>query len=135
MATKSIRLNEQLVMQAQMAGALHHRSTPNQLEYWATLGKMISSKINMEDALSVLQGLKKIRVETVQSTAVDSDAVFAQLEADRETGFADKPVTAAPFFFEASHTQPGYIDRVNTATGERTTGTFQNGVFEVMDAG
>lgn len=134
MATKSIRLNEQLVVQAQRAGALQHRTVPNQLEYWATLGKMISSRINMEDALAVLQGLKRVRVETIQSAAVDSGTVFAQLEADRENGFKDKPVTGAPFFFEASHSNPGLLDKVNTATGERITGKFQNGVFEAVNA-
>lgn len=134
MSTKSIRVNEQLVIQAQMAGAIQHRSVPNQLEYWATLGKMISKIIDIEDALAILQGLKKIKVEAVASTPVDSDSVFAQLEDDRATGFIDKPVTNAPFFYEFSKAHPGYIDKVNTKTGERFTGLFKQGFFEVMNA-
>ncbi len=134
MATKSIRISEQLAFQAQAAGALYHRSIPNQLEYWATLGKMISSKINMEDALAVLQGLKTVKVEAVPSAPVDPDAVFEQLESDRTTGFNGKPVTGAPVFYEASLSKPGCIDQVNTQTGERNTGRFRNGVFEAADA-
>ncbi len=134
MATKSIRISEQLAFQAQAAGALQHRSAPNQLEYWATLGKMISSKINIEDALAILQGLKTIKIETLPSAPVDPDSVFDRLESDRAKGFTDKPVTGAPFFYEASLSRPGSIDKVDTKTGLRTTGQFKNGVFEAVDA-
>jgi len=134
MATKSIRISAQLAFQAQAAGALQHRSAPNQLEYWAALGKMISSKINMEDALAILQGLKTIKIETVPSAPVEPDSVFDQLESDRAQGFNGKPVTSAPFFYERSLSKPGCIDKVDTRTGLRTTGRFRNGVFETVNA-
>lgn len=134
MSTKSIRISEQLAFQAQVAGALQHRSAPNQLEYWATLGKMVSSKINMEDALAILQGLKTIKIETVPSAPIEPDSVFDRLESDRAKGFKDKPVTSAPFFYEASLSHPGCIDKVDTQTGMRSTGKFRNGFFEVVNA-
>ncbi len=129
MSTKSIRLNEQLITEAKRAGALQHRTAPNQVEFWATLGRMMSSILRMEDVLAIMQGLKKINIESIESTSVDSDSVFADLEADRANGFKNTPVTNAPFFFEVSLSTPGLLDKVNTETGERETGKFENGNF------
>lgn len=134
MATKPIRLDEELIAQAARTGALQHRTAPNQVEYWAKLGKMVASVLGMEDALAVMQGLKKINLETVESASVDSDSVFAQLEADRDIGFKDKPITNAPFYFEASLSAPGLLDKVSTKTGERKTGRFENGTFTEVQA-
>lgn len=129
MATKSIRLNADLIFQAQSAAGVQHRSIPNQVEFWATLGRIISSVIGIEDAFAVLQGLKVLRVEPTQTVSIDSDTVFNDLEADRVKGFADKPITSAPFYFEASNKKPGLLDRVDSQTGERKTGKFTNGEF------
>ena len=134
MTTKSIRLNSDLIFQAQSAAAVQRRSIPNQLEYWATLGRIISAVIGIEDAFAILQGLKKIRVEPTQTISVDSDTVFNNLEADRAKGFVDKPITSAPFYFEASQKMPGLLDRVNSLTGERKTGKFANGKFREINA-
>ncbi len=134
MTTKSIRLNTDLIFQAQSAAAVQRRSIPNQVEYWATLGRIISSVISIEDAFAILQGLKKLRVEPTQTISIDSDIVFNNLEADRANGFVDKPITSAPFYFEASQKMPGLLDRVNSLTGERKTGKFANGKFREINA-
>ncbi len=134
MTTKSIRLNTDLIFQAQSAAAVQRRSIPNQVEYWATLGRIISSVIGMEDAFAILQGLKEIRVEPTQTISIDSDTVFNNLEVDRAKGFVDKPITSAPFYFEASQKMPGLLDRVNSLTGERRTGKFANGKFREINA-
>ena len=134
MKTKSIRLDARLVNQAKSAAFIQRRSIPNQLEYWASLGKMVSSVIGVEDAFAVIHGLKKIRVELPETAPIDSDAVFSNLEADRKNNFANKPVTSAPFFFEASQKIPGLLDKVDSVTGERKTGKFADGEFvEVND--
>ncbi len=133
MSTKSIRLNTDLIFQAKAAAAVQHRSIPNQLEYWATLGRIISSVINIEDASAILQGLKQLRVEPVETISIDSDTVFNNLETDRAKGFADKPITSAPFYFEANQKRPGLLDKVNSLTGERKTGKFANGQFREID--
>ena len=134
MTTKSIRLNTDLIFQAQSAAAVQRRSIPNQVEYWATLGRIISSVISIEDAFAILQGLKKLRVEPTQTISIDSDIVFNNLEADRANGFVDKPITSAPFYFEASQKMPGLLDKVNSLTGERKTGKFANGKFREINA-
>ncbi|MBA3030462.1 MAG: hypothetical protein FP816_16845 [Desulfobacteraceae bacterium] len=132
MATKSLRIDERLVIQAQREAKVQHRSINGQIEYWAKLGRAIASKISAADAFSVTQGLKEICLETPKSISIDPNAVLNELEADRAKGFSDKPVTSAPFYFEASDSKPGFIDKVNTKTGERQTGEFQNGKFEAI---
>jgi hypothetical protein len=134
MTTKSIRLNTDLIFQAQSAAAVQCRSIPNQIEYWANLGRIISSVIGIEDAFAILQGLKDLRIEPTQTISIDSDTVFNKLEADRAKGFVDKPITSAPFYFEASQKVPGLLDRVNSQTGERKTGKFITGKFSEIHA-
>ncbi len=63
---------------------------------------------------------------------VESDGIFNELESDRRCGFTDKPVTSAPFYFEVSLHRPGLLDKVYRDTGERQTGTFKNGVFQML---
>ena len=123
MKTKSIRLDERLVNQAKSAAFVQRRTIPNQLEYWASLGKMVSSVVGMEDAFAIIHGLKKLRVESLNTAPIDSDAVFSSLEADRKEKFAKKPITSAPFFFEASQKKPGLLDKVDSVTKESNQGT------------
>jgi ParD-like antitoxin of type II bacterial toxin-antitoxin system len=132
MATRSLRIDEALVIQAQRHARVEHRSINGQVEYWAKLGKAIASKISMADAFAVIQGLKEIHLETSKSIPVDTDTVFKTLEADRAQRFSGKPITSAPFYFEASISKPGFLDKVDTVTGERQTGRFQNGKFEAL---
>lgn len=133
MTTKSIRLDADLIFQAQSAAAMHCRSVSNQVEYWASLGRIISSVIGIEDAFAVLQGLKKLRLEPAQNVSVDSNTVFNNLESDRAKGFTDKQITSAPFYFETSRKTPGFIDRVDSQTGGRKTGRFNNGEFREIN--
>jgi len=132
MTTRSLRIDESLVIQAQRQAKVQNRSINGQIEYWAKLGRAIASNISAADAFSVTQGLKEIRLETSQSISIDPNAVLNELEADREKGFSGKPVTSAPFYFEASVSKPGFLDKVNTMSGERQTGRFQNGKFEAI---
>jgi len=132
MATKSLRIDENLVIQAQRQAKVQHRSINGQVEYWAKIGRAIDSKISAADAFAVTQGLKEIRLETSRSISIDPNTVLNELEADRAKGFSDKPITSAPFYFEASVSNPGFLDKVDTLSGERQTGRFQNGKFEAV---
>jgi hypothetical protein len=120
------------VIQAQRQAKVQHRSINGQVEYWATLGKAIASKISAADAFAVTQGLKEIHLEPARNISIDPLAVLDELEKDRAKGFFGKPVTSASFYFEASVSHPGFLDKVDTATGERQTGKFHDGTFEAI---
>ena len=62
---------------------IENRSKAKQVEHWARLGKAISSKLSLADAFTVAQGIKKIKLEPVQSIIIDSDDIFNDLENGR----------------------------------------------------
>jgi hypothetical protein len=135
MATVSLRIDQDLAFQAEREARIQNRSKTKQLEYWAKLGKAVSSKLNITDAFAVSQGIKTIKLEVtppVQSIPIDSDAIFNDLENDRTKGLLAKNVTSAKIYYEASVEHPGYLDRVNSSTRERQTGSFENGEFKVL---
>ena len=135
MATVSLRIDENLTFQAEREAKIQNRSKTKQLEYWAKLGKAISPKLNITDAFAVSQGIKTIKLEvtqSVQSIPIDSDVIFNEIENDRIKGLLAKNVTSARIYYEASIEHSGYLDRVNSVTGKRHTGSFDNGEFKVL---
>ena len=135
MTTVSFRIEKELARQAEREAKIQNRSKAKQLEYWAKIGKVISSKLNIADVFAVSQGIKTIKLEaspSAQRTPVDSDSIFNALESDRNSGRLAKQVTAAKVYYEASFDHPGYLDRVNAVTQERQTGTFENGEFKAL---
>ncbi|MCD4674470.1 MAG: ParD-like family protein, partial [Desulfobacula sp.] len=47
MTTVSLRIDQDLAFQAEREARIQNRSKTKQLEYWAKLGKAISSKLNI----------------------------------------------------------------------------------------
>ena len=104
-------------------------SAPKQIEYWAELGKIVETIISIDDAYAVLQGLKKLKVESTESAKVNPDTVFNSIEKSRKSGNLSLEVTSSPYYYEASIKYPGKLDRVEAATGKRETGIFRSGKF------
>ena len=135
MATESFRIDKDLALQAEREARIQNRSKAKQLEYWAKIGKAVSTKLNIADVFAVSQGIKTIKLEvtpSVQSIPVKSDVIFNDLENDRAKGLLAKNVTSAKIYYEASAEHTGYLDRVNSATKKRQAGSFQNGEFKAL---
>jgi hypothetical protein len=130
--SKSIRLSPTLMAAARREGSIKKRTAPKQIEFWAELGKTVELVMDHADVLAVIQGFRKIKVESVESVAVDPGDVFNSLEESRKSGELAEKVTSSAVYFEASQRKPGLIDRVNSATGERQTGQFYNGEFKIQ---
>ena len=128
-STSPLRLDSTLVAAAKREGSINKRSAPKQIEFWAELGKAVEHVLNYNDIFAVIQGLKKVKVESVTSQAVDTDDIFNALENSRQSEKLADNVTSAGVYFEASRSRPGLLDRVNAVTGERQTGRFRNGEF------
>lgn len=78
------------------------------------------------------QGIKKIKLEPVQSVIIDADDIFNDLENDRKKGLLAQKVTSARIYYEASQKRVGFLDRIDSATGKRETGKFENGRFRAF---
>jgi ParD-like antitoxin of type II bacterial toxin-antitoxin system len=135
MTTVSLRIDKDLALQAEREARIQNRSKTKQLEYWAKLGKAISSKLNIEDVFAVSQGIKTISLEitpSAQSILIDSDVILNDLENDRKKGILAENVTSASTYYEASVDHPGYLDQMNSITKKRQTGSFENGEFKAL---
>lgn len=135
MGTVSVRIEEELALQAEREARVQNRSKAKQLEYWAKIGKVLSSKVSMEEVVAVSQGIKTIKVEpspSAQSIPVGSDDVFEALESDRAKGYLAEQVTSARIYYEMSLEHPGYLEQVDSVTKKRRVGSFENGEFKAL---
>ena len=130
-STSPLRLDSTLVAAAKREGSIKKRSAPKQIEFWAELGKAVEQVLDYNDVFAVIQGLKRIKVESVISKVVDPATIFNSLEESRTSKELAGKTTSAAVYFEASRRQPGLLDKVNTVTGERQTGRFCNGEFKI----
>ena len=124
-----LRLNSTLLESARIEASVQKRSIPNQIEYWAELGRAVERVLEPADVYAVTQGVKKITLEPVFPEAVNPERVFASIEKNRKKGSLSKQVTSVQIYYESSSTRPGLIDRVDSVTGERKAGRFLNGTF------
>ena len=127
-ASSPVRLQDDLMQAATLAGERLHRSAAEQVEYWASLGRSISGMIDPDKLLSIAAGLAKIEVEPITAPVINSEDVFAALEADRESGTLAVSVTTAPVRYQASTEYPGLLEQIS-ADGTVVVGQFSNGVF------
>jgi hypothetical protein len=119
---------------AALVGARHHRSAAEQIEYWAALGRQVARVLNPDSLLDVAAGLTRLRLEPVAAPIVAPEQVFAALDADRESGTLAQTVSTATFRYQASTSQPGYLDQIGP-DGTRCVGTFRDGLFQPIDNG
>ncbi len=131
-AASPIRLQQELMQSATSTGKRFHRSTAEQIEYWAEIGRRLSSTIDPDILLSVTAGLAKLTVEPVISEPVDPDDVFQTLDQERESGALSSTVTTSAIKYQASRTHPGYLEQIDSS-GHITTGKFEQGVFIARD--
>ena len=127
-ASSPIRLQQALMQQAELTAKRFHRSTAEQVEYWAELGRTVASTLDPDVVLSIQAGLSRLLVEPVIANPVEPEAIFASLEEQRENGSLQQNISHSPVRYQASLSQPGWLERVDQQ-GEVTIGRFQNGQF------
>jgi len=123
-----IRLQEELMQAAASTAKRFHRSTAEQVEYWADLGRSVSSTLDPDVLLSVASGLAIIKVEPVFSAPINADNVFKSLENDRESGKLSREVTNSAIRYQASLKHLGCLEKID-ADNNMTIGQFENGQF------
>ena len=124
-----VRLQQELMQSATLAGARQHRSAAEQIEYWAALGQQMAGVLDPDKLLDVLTGLAALKVVPVTSVAVDSEQAFAALEHQRRSGQLSRSVSSASLRYQASRDLPGLLEEIN-ANGTRRLGHFRGGRFE-----
>lgn len=124
----ALRLNNELVHEAEAEALIHKRTAPKQIEYWAQIGKSVARNASANDLLALMQGFARVQVNHIPSAPVNPDEVFAAVEQARKDGSLSRAVNRARVSYEASLTHPGLLDRV-LPNGHRDSGHFRNGEF------
>jgi hypothetical protein len=131
-AASPIRLQEELMQAAESTAKRFHRSTAEQIEYWADLGRSVSSTLDPDVLLSILSGLTTIKTEPVISLPIDPGEIFEVLENDRKDGTLQNTITSSAFRYQASLEHLGYLEQIEP-DGNITTGRFEHGQFIVLN--
>lgn len=132
-----VRLEANLMQAAAIKGERDHRSAAEQIEYWASIGRSVADTIDPDKLLAVSAGLAKLKVEPVQSPAVDVDSVFDALEMDRESGKLQASIRSPAnanlniMRYQASTEFPGQLEQIDP-NGKSIVGQFSNGKFKPL---
>ncbi len=127
-AASPIRLQAELMQIAESTAKRFHRSTAEQIEYWADLGRSISHHLDPDVLLSVASGLTVIKTEPVYSAPISHEAIFQALEDDRKAGILSNGVTNSAIRYQASAKHPSYLEKIDK-NGTITIGQFTQGEF------
>ena len=131
-AVSPVRLQNDLMQAAKLTGERFHRSTAEQIEYWADIGRKVSTVLDPDTLLSISIGLTQVKVEPIYGTPIDPDDVFHSLEAQKQQGTLTKVVTCSALKYQSSLAQPGYLERIDQ-NGNILVGQFKNGEFVSID--
>ncbi|MBX3617513.1 TA system antitoxin ParD family protein [Nitrosomonas sp.] len=131
-AASPIRLQDELMQAAALTAGRFHRSTAEQIEYWAEMGRNVDHMLNPDDFLAISAGLAKIIVEPIVSEPVEATELFHSLEDDRASGVLPETVTNSMLKYQVSLAHPGYLEKIHP-DGRIQTGKFQGGEFIVID--
>jgi hypothetical protein len=129
-ASNPIRIDKELFEQAAAEADRQKRSIPKQVEYWAELGQICDGLITHADAIRLREGLLKI--EPDDTTPIDADEVFADLDVARESRSLKNLITQAKAIYQASEQHAGYLEQIDTG-GNVLVGQFKNGKFQPKD--
>ncbi len=131
-AQSPVRLQENLMQAAKLTGERFHRSTAEQIEYWADIGRKVSSVLDPDTLLSITTGLAQVKVEPTYGKPINPDDVFNLLEAQRQGGALTQAVTSSTIQYQSSLTQSGYLEQIDQ-NGNVLVGQFKNGEFVSVD--
>ncbi len=96
-----VRLQQELMQQATLTGARHHRSAAEQIEDWGTLGQQVARVLDPGKLLDVFTGLSALKVVPIATSAVDPEQAFAALEQQRRSGQLSQSVSGTSLRYQA----------------------------------
>jgi hypothetical protein len=115
-----VKLSENLVLDARLAGEASERSIAGQIEFWARIGRAMEPLLGMDNLIRLKQrGDARPLSECVRD--VDSEAGRRRTAAY---------VASRPFpHFEPAADRPGFLVKIDE-DGTRTVGRFVNRQFQ-----
>jgi len=128
MASKPLRVSNDLYFSAESVGDTYKRSVSKQVEFWAELGKVAEQNLTMQEIDDLLRGRAKVEIMPLASSSVDFNDVFNELEQDRKSGALVSQVVTSPEWYRLSRKHQGYLEKV-LRSGDVQVGKIENGKF------
>ena len=132
-ASSPLRLQSELMQAAASTARRFHRSTAEQIEYWADIGRKTSEVIDPDTLLSLVSGLIRLKVEPVDNVVLDPESIFRAMEDERDAGTLGESMSCNKVKYQVSISHPGYLERVD-AEGIAKIGRFIDGKFSSLRA-
>lgn len=130
-AASPVRLDKNLMSAATVASKANHRSAAEQVEHWASIGRMVSENLSPNALVAIAAGIARIDVSIPDAPPVSMEDVMAYSQTLRESGTLPEKITSAPVRYQASTRYPGLLERMQGDAVD--VGTFENGVFTVKE--
>ncbi len=127
-ANSPVRLQDDLMQAAKLTGERFHRSSAEQIEYWADIGRRVSAVLDPDILSSIAMGLTRVKVEPIYGVRINPDDVFKTLDIQREEGVLTQLVTGSSIKYQSSLKHPGYLEKIDQQ-GKVEVGRFNEGEF------
>ncbi len=128
-AQSPVRLEASLMESAKLAGEVLKRSAAEQVEFWASIGRIIAPRLSPNELMELQAGLLDIKLEKAKPVSVDSAGLFAELDQRRTSGALQQAITNNSIRYQVAASHPGYLEQVRP-DGSTLIGKFINGQFE-----
>ena len=127
-ANSPVRLQDDLMQAAKLTGERFHRSSAEQIEYWADIGRKVSTVLDPDILSNIAMGLTRVKVEPIYGVRINPDDVFKALDIQREEGELAQLVTGSSIKYQSSLKHPGYLEKIDQQ-GKVEVGRFNEGEF------
>jgi len=127
-ANSPVRLQDDLMQAAKLTGERFHRSSAEQIEYWADIGRKVSAVLDPDILSNIAMGLTRVKVEPIYGVRINPDDVFKALDIQREEGVLTQLVTGSSIKYQSSLKHPGYLEKIDQQ-GKVEVGRFNEGEF------
>jgi hypothetical protein len=127
-ATSPIRLQEELMQSATDTAQRFHRSTAEQIEYWADIGRQTSNLIDPDTLVSLMSGLIRLKIEPIKEKTINPSDVFNALEKDRAKDQLTSNISNSVLQYQICETHAGYLEQIDN-NNSPIIGQFKDGIF------
>jgi hypothetical protein len=121
--SQPVKLSDELVMEARVAGAAMERSIAGQVEFWANVGRALERVAN------------RTQIERLQGRAtLPLSEIVATIEGPAGRDRLNSYLNSRPFPRFSAHPELARTFVREDADGTKTVGRFKRGVFEPIVA-